>query len=362
MHASPRIGKEFGTPGRASIVVRSMGREELNDALRSIAAQTWPDVEAVVVAASGPTHPQPPARCGRHPVRFVPGAARLARPAAANAGLQVATGEFVGFLDDDDVFLPQHVETLVDALRAAPASPAAYSIAREVDASGALVRRRGVPFSRLLLHQVCYLIPDALLLRREALAQCRFDERFELCEDWDFFLQLAELGDLAFVPVETVVYRGFLGTSGTREVADASSQRLRHFAAMLATKWEARGRLVAAAIDDAAERVVELFRAGRHQEAEAAADRVLAAYPYEVAALNVKGTLLALRGDVGAALQSFRIAAKEAPDDAASRFNLAQALERTRQPDEALAEYERVLALAPDHAGAAARKAALQRQ
>ena len=49
----------------------------------------------------------------------------------------------------------------------------------------------------------------------------------------------------------------------------------------------------------------------------------------------------------------------EAPEDVASRFNLAQALERSGRPAEALAEYERILALAPHHPHAAARRAAL---
>jgi len=358
--ATPPQRNELGKPPeRVSIVVRSMGRAELDQALASIAAQTWPGIEVVVVAACGASHPMPPSTCGRFPMVFVPSASPRQRPAAANAGIDAASGDYIGFLDDDDIHLPWHVETLAKALRASPESPDAYSIAREVDAAGRVVRRRAVPFSRLLLHQVCFLVPDALLFRREALVRCRFDERFELCEDWDFFLQLAELGDLAFVPVETVVYRAFLGTSGTLEVGHAASERLRHFAALLASKWEGPGRRVAAEIDAAAQHAVDLFAAGRHGDAEMAADRVLAAYPYEIGALNVKGTSLALRGDIAGALRHFAIAAKEAPEDVASRFNLAQALERSGRPAEALAEYERILALAPHHPHAAARRAAL---
>lgn len=328
MQATLRPADAVPASGRVSIVVRSMGRAELHEALQSIAAQTWPDLEVVIVAASGASHPVPPPACGRFPVTFVAGMAPRSRPVAANAGLDAATGAYVGFLDDDDRLLPLHVETLVNALRAAPRAPAAYSAVREVDAEGNVVRRRATPFSRLLLHQVCFLVPDALLLRREALAQCRFDERFVLCEDWDFFLQLAQLGDLLFVPAETVVYRAFLGTSGTLAVGDAADEQLRHYAALLAAKWEERGREVVAALDAASERAVALFQAGDGKAAEAAADAILASYPYAIAALNLKGTLLALRGDLAGAVERFRTAVREAPDDPASRFNLAQALER----------------------------------
>lgn len=276
---------------RVSIIVRSMGRPELREALESLAAQTAPDLEVIVVAASGSGHAPPPPRCGRHPVRFVPGEQPRLRPVAANAGLAAASGDFIGLLDDDDLLLPGHVESLVSVLDASPACPAAYAIVRE----------------------------------------------------------------------ETSVFRSFRGTSGTGAGGNRDEDRYRRYRAMLAAKWERRGREVGAAIDAAAAQALDLFAQGRHDDAERAADRVLARYPHEVAALNLKGTLLALRGDLDGALARFRAAAAESPGDPASRFNLAQAFERLGRGAEALTEYDHVLALAPGHPHAAARKSALQR-
>jgi len=347
---------------RVSIVVRSMGRPELHDALASLAAQTWPEVEVVLVAACGPGHPAPPPACGPHEIVFVPGDAPRSRPVAANAGLRAATGAFVGLLDDDDFYLPAHIETLAAALVAAPRCPAAYSIVREVDAAGNVLRTRAQPFSRLLLYQDCYIAPVSLLFRREAMFGCRFDERLEICEDWDFWLQLAEHGDFAFVPAETAVYRASLGMSGTGPGGQRDEGRYRRYTAMLAAKWEPRGQEVIATVAAAAAQAIDLFTQGRRVEAEAAADRALALYPYELAVLNLKGTLLALRGDIEGALSPFRLAVAEAPGDVASRFNLAQALERLGHAREAIAEYDRILALEPRHPHAAARKSALQRR
>ena len=347
---------------RVSVVVRSMGRPELHDALASLATQTWPEVEVVLVAASGPGHPAPPLTCGPHPIVFVPGATPRTRPVAANAGLRAATGAYIGLLDDDDLYLPTHIETLVAALHAAPRCPAAYSIAREVDVAGRTSRVRAQSFSRLLLYQDCYIAANSVVFRRSALGQCRFDERLEICEDWDFWLQLAELGDFDFVPAETAVYRASLGLSGTGPGTQRDEQRYRRYTAMLAAKWEQRGREVADAVAAAAANALDLFTQGHRAEAEAAADRVLASFPYELTALNLKGTLFAVRGDIQGALAQFRLAATEAPNDVASRFNLAQALERLGRADEALAEYDRILALEPRDPHAAARKSILERQ
>jgi len=354
---SAREGTE--SMARVSIIVRSMDRPELHDALRSIAAQSAPDVEVIVVAASGPGHSPPPSHCGRYPIRYVPGDLPRQRPVAANAGIDAATGAFIGLLDDDDLLLPAHVETLVAALDESPACPAAYAVVREVDSEGHVVQFRARPFSQLLLYQDCYIPPCSLLFRRTALAHCRFDEALDICQDWDFWLQLSELGDFAFVSKETSVFRSSLGTSGTGVAGNRDYDRYRRYRAMLATKWERRGREVSAAVDAAAAHALRLFANGRRNDAETAADRVLASYPYEVTALNLKGTLLAMRNDFDGALAIFRTAAAEAPADAASRFNLAQALERLGRAAEASSEYERILTLVPGHPQAAARKAAL---
>jgi len=46
---------------------------------------------------------------------------------ARNRGLDVATGDYVAYLDDDNAFRPQHVQRLVEALEAHPDRDFAYS-------------------------------------------------------------------------------------------------------------------------------------------------------------------------------------------------------------------------------------------
>lgn len=344
-----------------SIIVRSMGRPELADALASLAAQDYPDLEVVVVAACGPDHPPVDARCGRHVVRFVRGQAPRSRAVAANAGLDAARGDFIGLLDDDDLHLPEHVSRLAAALETWPAAPAVYSIAREVDAAGNITGTRAQPYSHFLLFHDCYIAPVSVLFRRTALSRCRFDPTFEICEDWDFWLQLAELGRFTYLPLETAVYRSSLGTSGTGPGAQRVHARYLHFTALLAQKWQQRGLQIAAEIDVAVQNALALFGAGRHVEAEAATDLVLGMYPFDVTALNLKGTLLAQRGDYAAACARFELAARESPEDVASRLNLAQSLEHLSRAREALTQYQEILRIAPEYAHAAARAASIQR-
>src|ERR1700687_3363624 len=132
---------------RASIIVRSMARPELADALESLAEQTHPEVEIVLVDATGGRHPQPPAACGEHRVLFVAGSAPRSRAVAANAGLDAATGDYIGFLDDHDRLEPGHVAGLVAALEARPEYAVAYALAQVVDDGGATVNVLDEPYS-----------------------------------------------------------------------------------------------------------------------------------------------------------------------------------------------------------------------
>lgn len=200
-----------------SVIIRSMDRPTLREALDSVALQTYANVEVVVVAACGPRHKALPTTCGRFPLRQVTDpAGGLTRAAAANAGLDAAIGEYLIFLDDDDWFDPDHLRGLVAALTEAENHRVAYSGVRTVDD-----RRHPLPtvfnhpFDPIKLLAGNYLPIHGVLFHRSLISEkgCRFDTAFDVYEDWDFWLQLAEQTGFTHVPVISANYR-IAGTSG----------------------------------------------------------------------------------------------------------------------------------------------------
>jgi LmbE family N-acetylglucosaminyl deacetylase/glycosyltransferase involved in cell wall biosynthesis len=157
------------------------------------------------------------------------------RSQAANAGVHAAKNAFVTFLDDDDLFYPEHLQTLANA---ATSSHAAWY----TDAVSAFLRpgERGAyethsrlriyahDFDRELLLVDNYIPLPTLLLKRDTFLEVGgFDSNFDLFEDWDFLIRLAQRGDFLHVPRVTCEIRHFEGGSSVVLASPEGSQRFR---------------------------------------------------------------------------------------------------------------------------------------
>ena len=189
-----------------SIIVRTVGRPELTEALASIAAQSHTNIETLIVDARGDGLPSLQLSAGQ---TLVSTGAPLSRPKAANAGLDAVSGEFVMFLDDDDWLSASHIENLVHELQSSPTSIAVYSTTQRTTPSGELLEEFFArDFDIAFLRRDNFMPIHSVLFRSQALAAgCRVDESLDIYEDWDFWLQVAALGSIHHIDKITAFYR-----------------------------------------------------------------------------------------------------------------------------------------------------------
>ncbi len=283
------------SPSRAahplvSIVVRSMGRPELRLALEALAAQDYPSLEVIVVDATGGRHPPLPTLDWRdgHALRLVSRAEPLPRPLAANVGLDAVKGSWFSFLDDDDTCAPEHVSTLVNAVRAHPDALVVYGAGRLFDEQGRLQQVFGRPFNRALMHfGPLFYWQASLISTRARDLGCRFDPALAVCEDRDFIAQVARHGDLVFVPSATTFrYRPDLGTSGTGQGVNRDAARVARYENLLRAKWAGNGTFHNERVAWRCREGVRAYRAGDLAGARASFEEALAAYPDDPNALH----------------------------------------------------------------------------
>jgi glycosyltransferase involved in cell wall biosynthesis len=149
--------------------------------------------------------------------------------ATRNAGVALAAGELVAFLDSDDAWKPQKLTGEVGFLEAHPEVQAVFSdlekydgdlfIASFMRASPLFGRRlagvaypEGVVLPRremyLYLLQEVFIKPSALTLYRDAFKRTGgFDERWTSSEDWEFLLRLAKWAQFGYIDRPLAVLR-----------------------------------------------------------------------------------------------------------------------------------------------------------
>jgi glycosyltransferase involved in cell wall biosynthesis len=185
--------------------------------LRSLSTQTMADFEAIVVN-DGSTD-----RTSDVVESFTDARIKLVQQpnrgvsSARNAGLAVARGEFIIFLDGDDLLHPTALERLSAALSQNPHAVGSYGTFIKVRENGDRqpgqkpLERQTYPSGDILLDVIERSIfangGHALVRREVALAIDGFDPRLSLSEDWEFFCRMASRGNFVFIgQVPEVLY------------------------------------------------------------------------------------------------------------------------------------------------------------
>jgi glycosyltransferase involved in cell wall biosynthesis len=141
-------------------------------------------------------------------------------PAAArNNGARRSSGEYIAFLDADDVWMPQMLERTMAVLDADPALSLVYCNAALADSEGVALDTALVgkgfdhpPSLHELLTRLWPIMPSAALVRRSAYDKCG-GYRDELrgasfrFEDIDFWIKMREQGPFAYITEPLVIWR-----------------------------------------------------------------------------------------------------------------------------------------------------------
>ena len=258
-----------------SIIVRSMGRPLLSDAVESVLRQDYAPIEVVIVDATGGLHPPLPADWVARGVRLVDLGRPLLRPQAANAGLDAATGHMLGFLDDDDTFDANHVSTLMRLYNPMKTLQVAYAGARVIDGAGNVDRLMHHPYNPIMLMVNMYIQTGAALFSRGFLALgCRFDESLDLAEDWDFWIQLSQYATFVRADAVTVNYRAALGTSGMGVGVNLDALTAQPMVARVFEKWRTRREAMWSPVQAMLAEARRALASGDRARAQALSDQI----------------------------------------------------------------------------------------
>ncbi|MBW4427332.1 MAG: glycosyltransferase [Nostoc desertorum CM1-VF14] len=130
-----------------------------------------------------------------------------------NRGLQRAVGEFVSFLDADDLWTPDKLQSQLKALQENATAQVAYSWTDYINTndefilSGKRVNVNGNVYENLLLNNFLENGSNPLICRKALIKLGGFDESLSAAQDWDMWLRLASKFDFICVPSVQILYR-----------------------------------------------------------------------------------------------------------------------------------------------------------
>ncbi len=198
-----------------SVVIPTYNRVQfLVDAIDSVMNQTCQDFE-IIVTDDGSTDGTVEKISSLYPsVRLLIGE-HTGRPSdVRNRGIIAAQGEYVAFLDDDDLWHPSKLEQQVALLEGTRHVAFVYSDVRFLFpdglSSGPVLSQQQMRGAQLFdqLLEDCFIYPSTVLVHRQTLEHVGgFDETLAIVEDYDLWLRLAQCTPAACVPKPLVYIR-----------------------------------------------------------------------------------------------------------------------------------------------------------
>lgn len=186
----------------------------IGEAIESVLAQTFPVSEIIVVDDGSSDNTEEVVGKFGNKVKYIKqknGGVGLAR----NTGVKHSTGEFIAFLDADDIWLPHKLERQIQLVQNDEEIGLVTTGLREFDASGKTVGeyqngQNGWCAENILLSEPVVGPPSTFLLKRGVFEKVNgFDETKDMhpAEDWEFCYRVAREFKLAYLPELLVEYR-----------------------------------------------------------------------------------------------------------------------------------------------------------
>jgi glycosyltransferase involved in cell wall biosynthesis len=194
------------------------GQKYIGEAIGSIAAQTYRDFELIVVndGSTDGTYDQLQQFMGRIDLKCIQHATRQGIARSVNDGLRNASGQFIAFLDHDDLWFPGFLETQMAHLERHPDVGMVHSDFQTVDSAGNVLeasvatcrnRKRvsGHVFPALFMDS--FIVGNSVLIRKECFDRLGgFDETLRI-GDYQMWLRIARNYKVDYTPKVLTKYR-----------------------------------------------------------------------------------------------------------------------------------------------------------
>jgi glycosyltransferase involved in cell wall biosynthesis len=187
-----------------TVIITTYNRAgSISEAVDSVLAQTFTDFELLVVDNGSTDNTREViGRFKDDRVKYIynetpSGSCAMPR----NIGARTAAGQYIAFLDDDDIWYPKKLEICVERLNDDRGAVLVCHSNNVVKDGKKILERRFGPWSEDMYERLIYdgnfLAPTAVVIRKQTLLDLggfSTDEKYLSCDDYEFWIRLAGTG------------------------------------------------------------------------------------------------------------------------------------------------------------------------
>ena len=182
------------------------------EAVESALAQTYQPIEVIVVDDGSSDDTKQELLPFRERIRYRY-QQNQGTSAARNQGIRMAGGDYIAFLDADDVWEPTKIEKQVQVMEQSPRTGVVFCEFYRVNVQTGVTRHRQYPKElrgdiRRQLLQHCWVALSGALVRRSCFDVVGFlDETLRGVDDWDLWIRISRQFHFDYVPEPLFTYR-----------------------------------------------------------------------------------------------------------------------------------------------------------
>ncbi|WP_022851236.1 glycosyltransferase family 2 protein [Limisalsivibrio acetivorans] len=202
----------------------------IRDAVETVLAQHYKDNEIIVVDDASDAGVYRSLKPYLPLLRYI----RLDRnsgvSAARNAGIVEANGEYIAFLDSDDLWLPFKLRNQIPLMEQEGTAISHtnefwFRKDRFINQGNKFKRYGGFIFDKIL--DICRISPSSLCVRADAFRRCgMFNEDMRVCEDYEFFLRICAKEKVSYLELPAVIKRAVTNDQLSTTIKHIESIRL----------------------------------------------------------------------------------------------------------------------------------------
>ena len=180
----------------------------ISEAIESVLNQSYEDFEVIVIDDGSKDNTLSIIKKYNRKIRWK-SQENKGQASAINEGIKMAKGEYVAYLDADDVCMPDRLEIQVKYLDERRNVGLVYSSFYQINSSGEIQRFiRAHPYDDFVLLQEDYIARSTVMHRKKCLDEVGlFDESITGDDDWDMWIRVSEKFGIGYVEKPLVKYR-----------------------------------------------------------------------------------------------------------------------------------------------------------